>query len=63
MIRIAEIKYKEYWLIRVIKDDISSKKVVKEIEYSTEPTEQDILEVLLTCKPDEFISVAHNYRL
>jgi hypothetical protein len=64
MIRTAEIKYTEYWLIRVIENGISNKKlVVKEIEYSTEPTEQDILEVLLKCNADEFISVAHNYRM
>ena len=63
MTKTAEIVYTEYWVIRVIKDNISSKQVVKEIEYITEPTEQDIIDVLLNCKDNEFISVSHNYRM
>lgn len=63
MIRTAEIKYIEYWVIRVVKDSLEKKEVIKEIEYSTPPTEQDIVEALLHCGTNEFISVAHNYRM
>ena len=63
MIRTAEIKYIEYWVVRVVKDSLAKKEVIKEIEYSTPPTEQDILEVLLHCGTNEFISVVHNYRM
>lgn len=63
MIRSAEVIYTEYWVIRVIKDTIVKKKVVKEIKYQTPPTEQDIVDVLLTCEHDEFIGVEHCYKL
>ena len=63
MIRTAEINYIEYWVIRVVKDTLTRKTVVKEIEYSTPPTEQDIVEVLLHSGTNEFISVVHNYRM
>lgn len=63
MKRTAEIAYTEYWVIRVIRDTTLSKTVVKEIEYQTPPTEQDIVEVLLNIEKNEFISVAHNYRM
>ena len=63
MIRTAEIKYIEYWVVRVVKDTLTRKTVVKEIEYSTPPTEQDIVEVLLHCGTNDFISVAHNFRM
>lgn len=62
MKRTVEIAYTEYWVIRVIRDTKTSKTVVKEIEYETPPTEQDIVEVLMYCEPNEFISVAHNYK-
>lgn len=63
MKRTAEIAYTEYWVIRVIRDTTLSKTVVKEIEYQTPPTEQDIVEVLLNIEKNEFISVTHNYRM
>lgn len=63
MIRKAEIKYIEYWVVRVVKDSLAKKEVIKEFEYSTPPTEQDILEILLHCETNEFISVVHNYRM
>ena len=63
MKRTVEIAYTEYWVIRVIRDTKVSKTVVKEIEYQTEPTEQDIVDVLLNCQPNEFVAVAHNYRM
>lgn len=63
MRRTVEVNYIEYWVIRVIKDTKIGKTVVKEIEYATPPTEQDVIDVLLDCDKDEFISVAHNYRM
>jgi len=63
MRRTVEVNYIEYWVIRVIKDTKISKTVVKEVEYATPPTEQDVIDVLLYCDKDEFISVAHNYRM
>lgn len=63
MRRTAEIAYREYWVIRVVKDSITGKTVTKEIEHETPPTEQDILDVLLNCEQDEFISIEHNYKL
>ena len=62
MKRTLEISYTEYWVIRVISDTKTNKTVIKEIEYPTPPTEQDIVEVLGNCKPNEFVTVAHNYR-
>ena len=62
MKRLVEITFTEYWVIRVIRDTKINKTVVKEIEYETPPTEQDIIDVLLNCEPNEFISVAHNYK-
>lgn len=62
MKKTAEIAYTEYWVIRVIKDTKINKTVVKEIEFSTPPTEQDIIEVLMYCEPDEFISIEHNFK-
>ena len=63
MNRSVEINYKEYWVIRVIKDNKEQKKVVKEIECSTPPTEQDVVDVLIKCNSDEFVSIAHNFRM
>ena len=64
MKRKAEIEYIEYWVIRVIRETVSARKeCTKEIEFQTPPTEQDLIEVLTHCAPDEFISVAHNYRM
>lgn len=66
MKRTAEIAYTEYWVIRVIrtidKGITTEKRCIKEIEFPTPPTEQDIVEVLMNCEPNEFISVAHNYK-
>lgn len=63
MERTVEVKYTEFWVIRVIKDYITKKVCVREIEYPTPPTEQDIVEVLTDCASDEFISITHNYRM
>lgn len=63
MKRTAECVYIEYWVVRVIRDTKMCKTVVKEIEFGTPPTEQDIIEVLLKCEPNEFISIAHNFRM
>lgn len=63
MKRTAECVYIEYWVVRVIRDTKTCKTVVKEIEFGTPPTEQDVIEVLLKCEPNEFISIAHNYRM
>ena len=62
MRRTLEITYTEYWVIRVIRDTKASKTVMKEIEYQTPPTEQDIVDVLLNCEKNEFLSVTHNYK-
>jgi len=63
MIRSSEVVYTEYWVVRVIKDTIKKKEVVREIKFQTPPTEQDIVEVLIRCEPDEFIGVEHCYKL
>lgn len=63
MKRSAEISYIEYWVIRVIRETTGCKTVVKEIEFQTMPTQQDIVDVLLTCEPNEFISIEHNYKM
>ncbi len=63
MIRSAEVIYTEYWVIRVIRDAIVKKTAVREIKFQTPPTEQDIVNVLLTCKNDEFVSVEHCYKM
>lgn len=63
MKRSVEVSYIEYWVIRVIRDTTSCKKCVREIEFQTVPTEQDIVDVLLDCEPNEFISVEHNYKM
>lgn len=63
MKRSVEVSYIEYWVIRVIRDTTSCKTVVKEIEFQTMPTEQDIVDVLLKCEPNEFVSVEHNYKM
>jgi len=62
MKRSVTIKYIEYWVIRVVRDTITNKQVVKEIEFQTPPTEQEIVDVLLACENNEFISVEHNYK-
>lgn len=63
MRRTVEVQYIEYWVVRVIKDSITSKTVVKEIPFETPPTEQDVIDILLNTNADEFISIAHNYRM
>lgn len=63
MTRSAEVVYTEYWVIRVIKDTIVKKEVVQEIKFHTPPTEQDIVNVLVRCASNEFISVEHCYKL
>ena len=64
MRRTVEMTYIEYWVIRVIREDMGSrtKTVVKEVEFQTPPTEQDMVDVLIKCEKNEFISVAHNYK-
>ena len=63
MVRTVEVKYTEYWVARVIKDTLSKKTCIKEIEFLTPPTEQDIVDILITLAPNEFISLEHNYRM
>lgn len=63
MKRSVEISYIEYWVIRVIRDTTLRKTVVKEIECQTPPTQQDIVDVLLACEPNEFVSIEHNYKM
>jgi hypothetical protein len=63
MKRSVEVVYTEYWVIRVVKDLDTRKAVTKEVEFATPPTEQDIVDVLIHCEPNEFVSVEHNYRL
>ena len=63
MRRTAEIKYREYWVIRVIEDNHTSKRCTREVILETPPTEQEVLEELIKCKDNEFINVAHNYKL
>lgn len=62
MRRTVEVAYTEFWVIRVVRDTKVCKTVVKEIEFQTPPTEQDIVDALMNCEPNEFISVTHNYR-
>ena len=47
----------------MIRSTITQKTVVREIEYQTMPTQQDIIDALLNCEPNEFISIAHNYKM
>lgn len=62
MTRNVTIEYIEYWVIRVVRDNGDNKKVIKEIEFPTPPTEKEIVDVLLDCENNEFISVEHNYK-
>lgn len=62
MKRSVTIEYIEYWVIRVVRDNITNKQVVKEIEFQTPPTRQEIVDVLFSCENNEFISVEHNYK-
>lgn len=62
MKRSITIEYIEYWVIRVVRDNGDNKKVIKEIEFQTPPTEKEMVDVLLSCENNEFISVAHNYK-
>lgn len=58
------IRYEEYWLLRVIQEDNNgNKKCVAERKCSMPPTEQIIVNILLNYHKDCFISVEHNYRL
>lgn len=63
MIRNVIMELEEYWVIRVIKDTGNLKQVVKEIPLPSEPSKEEIAQVLLNCDRDCFISVEHNYRL
>jgi hypothetical protein len=62
MIRTAEISYEEYWVIRTIKDTGTEKKCVREVKQPMPVNEQDILDELLKCEENEFITVEHNFR-
>ena len=62
MRRSVEIDYIEYWVIRVVRDTITNKQVIKEIEFQAPPTPREIVDVLLDCENNEFISVEHNYK-
>lgn len=62
MRRRVEIDYIEYWVIRVVRDSGNNKQVIKEVEFPIPPTEKDIIDILYTCKNNEFISVEHNYK-
>lgn len=56
------IKYEEYWVLRGIDDTGNKKQVFAEREFVTPPTEQDIVDFLMTTKCS-FVSLEHNYRL
>lgn len=62
MRRSVGFDYIEYWLLRVVRDNGDNKKVIKEIEFQTPPTQREIVDVLLDCENNEFISVEHNYK-
>lgn len=62
MRRSVEIDYIEYWVIRVVRDSGDNKKVIKEVEFPTPPTEKEMVDVLLNCERNEFISIEHNYK-
>lgn len=54
----------EYWVARVIEvygDDC--KRVIKEVKFPTEPTEADIVQILLETDRENFVTVSHNYKL
>lgn len=57
------IRYKEYWLLRVIAEDGLKKSVYKEVEFEKEPTTEDIIKTLLEVPSNCFVSVEHNYRI
>lgn len=57
------IRYKEYWVIRIVSEEGNKKNVCREIEYSTEPTEADIVRTLIEIPTYCFVSIEHNYRL
>lgn len=62
MRRSVGFDYIEYWLLRVVRDNGDNKKVIKEIEFQDPPTPREIVDVLLDCEDNEFISVEHNYK-
>lgn len=58
------IKYEEFWVARVIRKNLNnSYECVNEIKFSTPPTEQEIVDVLMNNASDCFVSVVHNYKL
>lgn len=58
------IKYEEYWVARIVLEENNKKEVVKEIKFTTPPTQQEIAEILMMIFSDKyFVSVVHNYRL
>lgn len=66
MIRVIEkkpIELEEYWLVRVIRDTLTKKEVIKEVKFETYPTDQDIVEILQNVSSNCFASVCHNFRL
>ena len=56
-----DVTIEEYWVLRGIKTNKSSKIVFKEKEFKHEPTYDDIAE-MLTNKNVEFVSIEHNFR-
>ena len=63
MTKYIALEFIEYWVVRVVRDTKTCKTVVKEIEFATQPTEEDIVNILLTTSANEFISIAHNYKM
>lgn len=57
------IKYREYWVARVIQDCGSKKVVYSEHFFENMPTQQEIVDILTRVPKDCFISVVHNYQL
>ena len=57
------IRYEEYWVIRIIQDCGSSKKVYDEIRCENEPTDKEIVNALINKPENCFATVSHNYAL
>lgn len=66
---VQQIMWQDYWLVRVVHDCGVNKTVIKEVEFGHEPTDDEILDVLMHVTKsfdfmtEFFASVVHNYKL
>lgn len=63
-IEVKPIRYEEFWTVRVIRENKNGAyECVNERRFSTQPTEQEIVDILMNNASDCFVSVLHNYKL